>query len=225
VTINSNAGSRTVALTGTGGVAAISVNPTSINFGYVGVDPSDPETVTVTNSGSAPLDVTTLSISGAAAGDYTISGDTCTGATLAPGATCTFDVTLEVTVAGTRSATITIGSSVGNRTVSLTGVGDLTGPTSAFTTSNNGIVLPTQSVTGTVTDDRSGVVTVTVTFTPLLPTGGSTVQATLSCNATRRSCTWSAAVPLIPGVYTVTVTATDLAGNAEFPGQTITVIV
>ncbi len=224
VTITSNAGNQAVALSGAGGVAAISVSPSSLNFGYVGVDPSDPQTVTVSNPGSADLSISTLTISGAAAGDYTISADSCSGATVAPGGSCTFDVTLEATVAGTRAATITVASAAGNRTVSLTGIGDLVAPVSAFSTSNNGIVLTTQSVTGTVTDDRSGVDTVTVTFTPLLPTGGSTVQALLSCNANRRSCTWSAVVPLIPGVYTVTVRATDLAGNAEFPGQTITII-
>jgi hypothetical protein len=182
--------------------------------------------VSVSNTGTAPLAVSTLTVSGAAAGDYTISADTCTGATLAPGTSCTFDVVLEASVAGTRSASITVASAAGNRTVSLTGIGDLQGPVTAFTTASPGIVLPTGAVTGTVTDDRSGVDTVVVTFTPLLPTGIVVVNATLSCNANRRSCTWSAAAPLIPGVYTVTAQATDLAGNVEFPGPApITVIV
>jgi hypothetical protein len=224
VNIAGNAGPKTLALTGAGGVPQITVSPTSIDFGYVGDAPSDPRVVTVSNTGTAPLAVTTLVVSGANASEYTLGADTCSGATVAAGTSCTFEVTFTPAAAGTRVATITVSSNAGSRTVSLTGSGDLVAPTTAISTPNLGIVLATGAVTGSVSDDRSGVDTVLVTFTPVLPLAPTTVVATLSCNASRRLCTWSAPVPLIPGVYSVNARATDLAGNTEFPGPTISII-
>jgi hypothetical protein len=224
VTIASNAGSHAVPLTGFGGVPQITVSPGSVDFGYVGDMPSDPRQITVSNTGTAPLSVTSAIVGGANASEYVVGADTCTGATVAAGSACTFELTFTPSADGTRVASVTVASNAGSRTVSLTGTGDLAAPTSAIATPNNGILLATQSVTGSVTDGRSGVDTVVVTFTPVLPLAPTTVNATLSCNATRRLCTWSAAVPLIPGLYSVNVRATDLAGNVEFPGPTVSII-
>ncbi|HVL91156.1 MAG TPA: hypothetical protein VM841_13065 [Actinomycetota bacterium] len=73
-------------------------------------------------------------------------------------------------------------------------------------------------VRGTVTDDRSGLREVAVTFVPV-GAPGVTVVATISCeDASARSCTWAAAAPAGRGRYEVRVVATDRAGGAESPG-------
>ncbi|MFT6803945.1 MAG: hypothetical protein ACJA2H_000956, partial [Nitriliruptoraceae bacterium] len=71
-------------------------------------------------------------------------------------------------------------------------------------------------ISGTATDALSGPGLVTVTLTDALGIqAGSTVTATLVCNAPEAAaaiaCTWTADAP--SGVWSVTVTATDLADN------------
>jgi hypothetical protein len=52
-----------------------------------------------------------------------------------------------------------------------------------------------------------------------------TYRAPLECNWNRRTCAWEVQVPQIPGMYTVTAQATDLAGNQERPGPQIKIFV
>jgi chitodextrinase len=69
------------------------LNPASLNFGSVkrGVT-SAPQRVTVTNTGTATLTIASITLGGANPGDFAIAARTC-GATLAPTASCTVDVT------------------------------------------------------------------------------------------------------------------------------------
>ncbi|MCA1839199.1 MAG: YncE family protein [Actinobacteria bacterium] len=79
-------------------------------------------------------------------------------------------------------------------------------------------------VTGTVTDDLSGVRDVEVTFAG---TGLTVRSATLNCATTANlSCTWTAKVPDLPGAFTVRSKATDRAGATQDIGSlgVITVI-
>ena len=54
--------------------------------------PSAPKTVTVTNAGTGPLNITAVALGGANPGDYAISSNTC-GTPVDPGNTCTVSVT------------------------------------------------------------------------------------------------------------------------------------
>ena len=80
---------------------------------------------------------------------------------------------------------------------------------------------------GDVTDDLSGVASVTVTFTPLVPIPGVyepvVATAALGCSDPA-TCRWSADLPVTPGSYTANAFATDYAGNIELPGPSITLI-
>lgn len=76
-------------------------------------------------------------------------------------------------------------------------------------------------VVGTATDDYSGISGVEVRFAP----SGPRPPAEVRCDAPRRRCSWEAQPPATPGVYDVTVTATDLAGNVEAEPETVKVIV
>ncbi|PYU10654.1 MAG: hypothetical protein DMG29_17105, partial [Acidobacteria bacterium] len=63
--------------------------------------PSPVQTVTLTNSGTAPLSIATAVLGGANAGDFALaSGTTCiNGATLAAGANCVLNLTFTPTAA------------------------------------------------------------------------------------------------------------------------------
>lgn len=85
--------------------------------------------------------------------------------------------------------------------------------------------LPVGSVQGTVTDDLAGVESIEVTFRSVTSGRVWPVQPTLTCDAPKLACTWSADVPPLPAVYEVTVSARDRGGNAETPGTTATFVV
>lgn len=102
--VDNAAGSpHTVGLTGTGVAPGVTFNPSSLTFPSqaIGV-PSTPQSMTLTNSGNAVLNITSIT----ATGDF--SRTTTCGATLAIGANCTVTVTFTPTVAGTRNGTITV---------------------------------------------------------------------------------------------------------------------
>lgn len=79
----------------------------------------------LSNLGTGPVSVTSVSKSGTDAGDFAITSDTCTGATMPAGASCSISVRFSPTDVDERTATVTIvgPGAVGSRTVSLTGTG------------------------------------------------------------------------------------------------------
>src|SRR5207244_4711907 len=97
--------------------------------------PSPVQTVTLTNSGTAPLSIATAVLGGANAGDFALaSGTTCiNGATLAAGANCVLNLTFTPTAASARTATVTITDDAAGspQSVSLTGTG-VTPPTATL---------------------------------------------------------------------------------------------
>lgn len=91
----------TAGLEGRGVTAAGAIAPRSADFGTVDVDRrSDPKTFTVTSVGDAPLDVTRVQLSGADAGQFSITGTTCNGVTLPPGRTCETTIRFAPTESG-----------------------------------------------------------------------------------------------------------------------------
>jgi hypothetical protein len=67
-------------------------------------------TVTVTNAGAAPLRIAGLATAGAAADDFLVTGDTCTGTTVASGgaASCIVRIRFAPSAAGARAAALRI---------------------------------------------------------------------------------------------------------------------
>jgi len=121
---------QTVALTGIGlPPPAISVSPTSLNFAAQQVAvASVPSTLTVTNSGGAPMANVGFEITGGGASSFAIGATTC-GAVLANGSSCTAQVTFTPASAGGNVATVVVSSSTLGVTpvsVALTGSGTTT---------------------------------------------------------------------------------------------------
>jgi predicted secreted protein len=107
-----------IALTGTGGAGpAVGLNPTSLTFAgtLIGAT-SAPQTVTVTNTGTAALVFGASAIAPTVA-NFAVGSDTCSGTSVAPAGTCTFAVTLappSTATAGPTSGTIQITNNASN---------------------------------------------------------------------------------------------------------------
>ena len=129
LTVSDALRTQTVALTGTGALAAaIGVSPSSLSFPaqQVGVA-STPLRLTVTNTGGVPMANVGFQITGQAAGSFAIGATTC-GATLASGSSCTAQVIFTPAAAGGSAATLTVSSStlgVTPVTVPLSGTGQI----------------------------------------------------------------------------------------------------
>jgi hypothetical protein len=123
VTDNNNAVSgsaQTVTLSGTGTQAAVTLSASSIAFGNQNVGTASVlKPVTITNSGTATLTLTSITVDG----DYTISNPC--GSSLAVGAMCTVNVTFKPTAIGLRTGDVTVtdNAATPTQTVSLTGTG------------------------------------------------------------------------------------------------------
>ena len=108
-------------------VPSVSLTPASVSFASQAVGASSAaQTVTVKNSGDAPLTITSLATTGANASDFAQT-TTCPLApsTLAATASCTVAVTFTPSAVGTRTASVTITDNAGSgsQDVSLTGDG------------------------------------------------------------------------------------------------------
>jgi hypothetical protein len=133
LTVSDALRTQTVALNGTGELpAAISVNPSSLTFAVqeVGVV-SSPLTLTVTNTGGAPMANVGFQITGQAAASFSTGTTTCptsNGATLASGAICAVQMIFTPTAAGGNAATLTVSSAslgVTPVNVALSGTGQV----------------------------------------------------------------------------------------------------
>jgi hypothetical protein len=102
----------------------LSINATSVNFGTVIVSTSATESVTLSSTGSEPVTVTALSITGT---DFTLSGPSLP-VTLTPGQNVVVNLAFAPSASGTMSGQLAISSnSAANPTasISLSGVGEI----------------------------------------------------------------------------------------------------
>lgn len=126
-----NTGSpHAMALSGTGTAPAVVLDPKSLAFpAQLPGTTSSPSDVTVTNSGDAPLNVSSVSINGENPSDFLVSGSTC-GFTVGAGNACTISVAFRPSSSslGTRSGNLTISDNAAGspHVVLMTGIA--TGP-------------------------------------------------------------------------------------------------
>src|SRR5439155_11033492 len=109
---------------GTGGSPTASLSPTSLTFPSQTVGTTGTaQAVTLSNSGSAALSITSIAITGTNSGDFGQTNNC--GSSLAAGSSCAINVTFTPAATGTRSATLTVTDNASNspQTASLTGSG------------------------------------------------------------------------------------------------------
>jgi len=116
---------QTVSLSGTGIAPAVSLSTTSLSFRSQAIaTTSSADTVALTNTGNAALNITNLAVMGANPGDFVEVGNTC-GSAVAPGGACRIGVTFTPSAGGARAATLSITDNAPGspQIVSLSGAG------------------------------------------------------------------------------------------------------
>jgi hypothetical protein len=162
---------------GGGGGAAVTLSATLLNFKKVPIgQTSSPQTVTLTNTGTATLNISSIT----ASGDFHISNNTC-GPTVAAGANCAVSVTFTPTKKGVRNGALTFTDNAPNspQIVALKGTGQsiTLSPTSLnFGTVAVGNTSSQQNVTVT------NVGTTVVTFTGFVFAGVAAGDYLISAN-------------------------------------------
>lgn len=188
----------------------VGLSSTTVSFGSQATGTTSPaQAVTMTNSGSQPLAIGNIAVTGPNSGDF-FQTDNCP-ASLAPAASCMISITFAPTTTGSRSAAVTItdNAPTSPQTISLAGTG------TGFAVSPKVTVLSstlTQQFTvvngsGTVTwlvdnvlggSAVSGTITTTGVYTPPAAAGIHTVTATTS---TSQSASATAHVSNYPGTF------------------------
>jgi hypothetical protein len=180
---DSSGDSLFILLTGVGTAAGLSPSSLSFPSQTVGTG-GTPQTVTLTNLGSNPMNIWQMGLQGANAADFSKSS-TC-GSTLAAGSSCGITVAFTPSAAGTRSASLLISDDGGGspQSVNLSGLGSEFLPTivslsPSFATA--GAAAQTLTINGTNFLSSS---TVTYNGAAHTATFVSSTQLTISLSAT-----------------------------------------
>jgi hypothetical protein len=169
--------------------------------------------VTVTNGGSAPLAIGSVTVSG----NFAASG--CGGAALAVGASCSLSVTFSPKGYGPLKGEVTIATNAGNKVIKLSGTG--LPPPASVTTGPVGEIAGTYvTLTGTVISQgpgafyfQYGTSSAYDAATPTLPLGSSSTAQALS-----------ATLSLSPGTtYHYRLVASNLVGTVYGADQVFTI--
>jgi uncharacterized repeat protein (TIGR03803 family) len=198
---------------------AVTLTPTSLNFGAVATGVISPiKTVTLKNSGKATLTITAIAITGTNSGDFPETS-TCTSS-LAAGAACIIKVQFKPSATGARSASVSItDNATGSpQQVQLSGTGTTAKliPTPlGFGTLAVGLTSPVKKVTltniGTTTMTISSIAVTgaeAADFPETATTCGSSLAAAASCTV---SLTFK---PSTTGARSANLTVTDNAAGS-----------
>jgi hypothetical protein len=199
---NAHGSPQNVSLSGVGGPTTVGFSPSSVTFPaqYVG-NSGLPQTVTVTNNGTAALIISSVNTSVADFG--TLSN--CSNA-VPPGANCTIGVFFDPTTSGTRNGNLIITDNAANspQSVPLSGAGQ------------DFSMAPSGSSTATVSPGQSATYTLTVA-----PAGGFQQAVSLTCSGAppQSTCSVPSSVTLNGSAATkVTVTVTTAATSSSLAG-------
>lgn len=149
------------------GQATAVLSPTSINFGPVQAGhSSNPQNVTLSNTGNATLTITSITLTGTNPTDYQISANTC-GSSLAAGKQCTITLVFKPTRTGIRKANLSVADNASGspQTVALSGIAQ----TSPLSFTPQTLTFPDQAI-GTTSTSQS----VTVAY---IGTGALTISS------------------------------------------------
>ena len=124
VSDNGPGGHQTITLTGTGVAAAAKavLSPTSLSFAATKVGSTTAaQIIKLSNTGTASLAITSITMSGSQGGDFPFT-KTC-GASVAAGSSCNISVSFKPATTGTRTASLSIVTSIGTLSAGVSGAG------------------------------------------------------------------------------------------------------
>jgi hypothetical protein len=173
VTSNASGSPLSIPVSGAGVQPGITISPASFNFGSVVDGQTKSQAFTITNSGTASLTISQLSISAAG---YSVSGLS-VPSTVAPGSSVSFSAVFAPTTAGSLAGTVNVGSNAPNSpaAVALSGTGVAQTLTLSFSATSFafGNVNTGTSVTQTETITNTGNSNVQISQINLSATGYS----------------------------------------------------
>lgn len=219
---------NTVALTGTGIAAgpAVSLAPAGLTFSNQTVGTtSGAQIVTLTNTGNATINITSLVITGVNVSDF-VQTNNC-GSSVAAGANCTISVTFKPSGSGACTATLTIADNATGspQTVSLSASGTSTaGEDSLSSTSlafgNQPIQLTSAAQTVILTN--TGNATLSITSVAVTGTNASDFAATDTCGSSvAASATCTIGVLFTPSAAGARTATLNISDNSNGTPQTV----
>ena len=203
----------TIAAVLNGGGPAVKLSPTSLSFGNQVINTTSlAQTVTLANTGTGVLNISSITTSG----HFAIFSKTC-GSTLAVGAKCTVKVTFTPTVLGKLTGTLTFTDNAPNspQTAGLTGTGAVPATLTPATAVYASQVVGTTSAakTFTLTNNQS----VSLNSIAMSTTGDFAISATTCTTslAAKGKCTISVTFkPTVTGTRTGKLSVSDSASNS-----------
>jgi hypothetical protein len=188
------------------GTAGVSFSPTNLNFGNLQTGTSATQPVTLTNTGTATLQITQIDLTNNA-GAFSLNNPCPTS--LAVGANCTVSVTFTPTQAGAQTATLSVTDNAAGspQGVPLSGTGTSSvSQLSTFTISPNTI---SSGQSATLSLGLSGTTNSTATISLISDNPSAfPVPPTVNIQAGQSSTSFSAQAGTVTSATTVTVTAT-----------------
>ena len=228
VTHNASGAQSSTALSGSGVALSpvIGVSPTTLSFSQAIATASTAQTVTVSNSGNAPLTISALALAGPQAAEFQIAaGTTCTaGGSVAANASCVVKLGFTPTVVGARSASLSIthDATGSPSSVTLNGTGTATAQPAvslnAATLSFSSQTLGSTSAAQTVAVSNSGSAALTFTGLTLTGTAATDFTRTGTCTATgtlAAGATCTVSFTFTPGATGARSATLTLASNAS----------
>lgn len=202
-------------LTGNGPAPIVALGSTRISFGNQLVGTSSlVQTVSLTNSGTIPLTISSIAVTAPNAGDFSQTSNC--GGSLAAGANCSISVTFKPTILGLRSASLTIIDDAAGapHAATLSGIGLAPAVTlSAANLTYSGQLVGTSSAPQNVTVTNSGNSTLNIASIAVIGANHSDFSQTNTCGASlaaAASCTITATFkPAAPGKRGATLSITD----------------
>jgi hypothetical protein len=177
---------QVVNLSGTGGGPVVTLATPALSFANQPMNATSAVlTETVTNTGLLNLTIASVVVGGTNAGDFTKSVDTCSGATVAPNATCAVSVTFTPAATGARAATLTFTDNDN----------DVAGSTQTVNLSGTGVDFTLTTTGGTQTTAQGGQAKYTITLTPLGGTFSGSVTLACSNLPAEATCAFSPSAP------------------------------
>lgn len=214
---------QTIALTGTGinGTPQAALSPATVSFGNEPISTtSSAQVVVLSNTGTAPLSITSVSITGTNPSDF--AETSACGSSLAAGSSCNISVNFTPASATSFSASLSVANNAANspQTASLTGTG--TAPQATLAPSSlsfNNQATGSTSTAQNVTLSNPG--TAPLSITSIAFSGGTvaTFSETNNCGASLgagASCTIAVTfTPTAIGAASTTLTVTDSVAGPQ----------
>lgn len=203
----------------------IEINPTFGYFGEADVGSNSTKTFTISNTGTENLEIEAITIAITNSSEFITQNDSCSGQTLAPSGTCTFDVIFSPSSEGKKDANLTISSNdpdTPNLSVPLNGTGTsavtaptvTTGSATSVTSSSatlNGTVNPNSASTEYYSEYGTSTSYGSTTGTKAAGSGTSDVSVSAEITGLSASTT-----------YYFRIVATNSAGASQGSNQTFT---